>query len=171
MKAKTIDLTDIAQIQDRLRTAPSRPETNVRYIKAIEIMAAEIHAMRSKGYGWSDIAVVLTENGLHVSATTLRSYFSRVAGDVSRAPRRAPRRHHKPVPPPAPSAVIATPRPASPPSTRDAPTRTEKTSKPSLAVKPSTVAAPSTLPSTATSTDGETTPRWSFAVRPDTPNL
>ena len=44
----------------------------------------------------SDIAVVLTENRLHVSATTLRTYFSRVAGDASRPPRRAPRRHREP---------------------------------------------------------------------------
>jgi hypothetical protein len=51
MKANTIDLTDIAQIQDRLPTAPSRPEMRVRYVKAIEGVASELHAMRSKGYG------------------------------------------------------------------------------------------------------------------------
>jgi hypothetical protein len=140
VKAKTIDLTDIAQIQDRLRTAPSRPETRVRYVKAIEIMASEIHAMRSKGCGWSDIAVVLTENGLQVSATTLRTYFGRVAGDASRPPRRAPRRHREPVLPTAPIAATATPRPSSPPSTRGPARRPER--RPSLRPPPSSKTSP-----------------------------
>jgi hypothetical protein len=72
MKAKTIDLTDFAVIQNRMRMAPCRPEPSVRYVKAIELMASENHAMRSKGYSWSDIAVVLTKHGVHVSAMGLR---------------------------------------------------------------------------------------------------
>jgi hypothetical protein len=91
VKAKTIDLTDIAKIQDRLRTSPSRPKTRVRYIKAIELLASEIHAMRSNGYGWSDIAAVLTESGLEVSATTIRTYLGRVTSEPSRPRQGHPR--------------------------------------------------------------------------------
>jgi hypothetical protein len=171
VKAKTIDLTDIAQIQDRLRTSPSRPETRVRYVKAIEMMASEIHAMRSKGYGWNDIAAVLTESGLEVSATTLRTYLGRVASEPSPPRQGHPRRRRKSFAANIPSPVLAESRRSSTPAIRDAPARIERISKPSPAAGPPTVHARVATTSTPSPVDSETTPSWSFAVRPDTPDL
>jgi hypothetical protein len=171
VKAKTIDLTDIAQIQDRLRTSPSRPETRVRYVEAIEMMASEIHAMRSKGYSWNDIAVVLTESGLEVSATTLRTYLGRVASEPSHPRQGHPRRRRESLGPHVSSPVLAESRPSSTPAIRDAPARVERISKPSPAAGPSTVHASVATTSTPSPWDSEMTPRGSFAVRPDTPDL
>jgi len=92
MDAKTIDVSDVAELQERFRKALPRAETKVRYGKAIEMMASELHTMRSKGYEWSDIAAMLAEKGLHVTPSTLRNHLSHIKGDSARASRGRRRR-------------------------------------------------------------------------------
>ncbi len=122
MDAKTIDVANVAELQERFRKAVPRAETKVRYGKAIEMMASELHTMRSKGYEWSDIAAMLAENGLHVTPSTLRnhlSHFKSVAAKASRGRRRRVEPAHANVQNPLNVASDST----SAPPVRDAPGR------------------------------------------------
>jgi len=122
MDAKTIDVANVAELQERFRKALPRAETKVRYGKAIEMMASELHTMRSKGYEWSDIAAMLAEKGLHVTPSTLRnhlSHFKSVAAKASRGRRRRVEPVHANVQSPANVASNST----SAPAVRDAPGR------------------------------------------------
>jgi len=125
--------------------------------------------MRSKGYGWNDIAAVLTESGLEVSAATLRTYLSRVASEPSHPRQGHPRRGRESLGSHVASPVLAESRPSSTPAIRDAPARIQRISKPSPAAGPSTVHA--SVATTPSPVDSEMTPRGSFAVRSDTPVL
>ena len=87
MDTKTIDVSDVAELQESFRKALPRAETKVRYGKAIEMMASELYAMRSKGYGWSDIVAMLAEKGLHVTPSTLRNHLSHIKSAGAKAPR------------------------------------------------------------------------------------
>ena len=122
MDAKTIDVANVAELQERFRKALPRAETKVRYGKAIEMMASDLYAMRSKGYEWSDIAAMLAEKGLHVTPSTLRnhlSHFKSVAAKASRGRRRRVEPVHANVQSPANVASNST----SAPAVRDAPGR------------------------------------------------
>jgi hypothetical protein len=119
MDTKTIDVSDVAELQESFRKALPRAETKVRYGKAIEMMASELYAMRSKGYGWSDIVAMLAEKGLHVTPSTLRNHLSHIKSAGAKAPRG--RHRVEPVHAKAQSPVNAALSSTSAPSGRDAP--------------------------------------------------
>ncbi|MGA3124919.1 MAG: hypothetical protein ABSF69_29600 [Polyangiaceae bacterium] len=120
MDAKTIDVSDVAELQERFRKALPRAETKVRYGKAIEMMASELYAMRSKGYGWSDIAEMLAEKGLHVTPSTLRNHLSHIKSEGAKAAR-GRRQRVEPARANVQGTVKATSNGTSAPTGRDAP--------------------------------------------------
>ena len=122
MDAKTIDVANVAELQERFRKALPRAETKVRYGKAIEMMASELHAMRSKGYGWSDIVAMLAEKGLLVTPSTLRNHLSHIKTDAAKASR-GRRRRVEPVHANVQSPANVASNSTSAPAVRDAPGR------------------------------------------------
>jgi hypothetical protein len=81
-----ISLSELHNIARSLDALPPHPDTSVSKQKAIALLAPELHAMRSKGYSWSAIATLLTNNGVPVSAVALQSYLwrARVADETDR---------------------------------------------------------------------------------------
>ncbi|MGD0680335.1 MAG: hypothetical protein ABSC94_33585 [Polyangiaceae bacterium] len=168
MPAKTIEISSVAELQERLRGAPNREETRIRYVKAIELMASDIHAMRSKGYSWNDIAAMLAEKGLQMSASTLRTYLGRTGATSTGESTRRKRRRRDNIG----ATIRSTVRGQSPalavPIRGDPPVTVATTSRPT---QPSTVNVAGDAPAAPSPRDAEKVPSWSFAMRPDTPNL
>jgi hypothetical protein len=69
-------------------------------------MAFDIRGMRARGYGWDDIAAMLAEKGLELSAKTLRTYLYRVGVDGSEPSSERKRRRTEPALSGKPSAAI-----------------------------------------------------------------
>ena len=168
MPAKTIEISSVAELQERLRGAPNREETRIRYVKAIELMASDIHAMRSKGYSWNDIAAMLAEKGLQMSASTLRTYLGRTGATSTGESTRRKRRRRENVGVAArsmvsgPSPALDVPIRGDPPVTAPKTSRSTRASKVNIAGDEAAATSPR---------DAEKVPSWSFAMRPDTPNL
>jgi hypothetical protein len=76
MAAKKIPVAAIEQLQRALDGAPECQVEDVSKVQAIRILIPQIQNMRSKGYGWSAIARLLSEGGIIVSAVTLKSYLT-----------------------------------------------------------------------------------------------
>jgi hypothetical protein len=89
-----ISVSELRNIARSLDALPPHRDTSVSKQKAIALLAPELHAMRSKGYSWSDIATLLTNNGVPVSAVALQSYLwrARVADETERPASRRKRR-------------------------------------------------------------------------------
>ena len=89
-----ISVSELRNIARSLDALPLHRDTSVSKQKAIALLAPELHAMRSKGYSWSDIATLLTNNGVPVSAVALQSYLwrARVADETDRPASRRKRR-------------------------------------------------------------------------------
>jgi hypothetical protein len=171
-QTKTIEMSNVAELQESLRGAPARPHTKVVYAKAIELVASDIHALRSKGYEWEDITAMLSDKGLQMSVATLRTYLKRVGGDRPGEPahRKGSRRHRARVD--FPGDTTSGHRDSSETRRADAsvlsPVTSPLPSKPASpsATKPASASSPATTPRT-----GDDVPSWSFSVRPDTPDL
>ena len=169
---KKIELSAVAEIQASLRHAPPRPQTHVRYAKAIELMASDIHAMRARGYGWNDIAAMLADMGLQLSATTIQEYVRRVGGNAPEASTGRKRRRGEGVR----ATSTSTPRERSQASVahvaQDTPNALGTSSPPPRPTASTPVAKP--LAATSPFPErhaAEDVPRWSFPVRPDTKDL
>ena len=89
-----ISVSELRNIARSLDALPPHRDTSVSKQKAIALLAPELHAMRSKGYAWGDIAALLTNNGVPVSAVALQSYLwrARVADETDRPASRRKRR-------------------------------------------------------------------------------
>ena len=93
-KRRKISASELHNIARALDALPPHRDTSVSKQKAIALLAPELHAMRSKGYSWSAIAALLTNNGVPVSAVALQSYLwrARVADGTERPASRRKRR-------------------------------------------------------------------------------
>jgi hypothetical protein len=169
---KTIDLSTVAELQQSLRQAPPRPQTKVKYAEAIELMASDIHGMRSRGYGWDDIAAMLADKGMDLSVKTIRSYLYRAGGDRFDPTPRRKRRRGEPVRATSPSTGPEPSQRPSPPAARDVAGASAASSPPTRPTVSTAVAKPvaATSPSPGRHA-AEDVPRWSFPVRPDSKDL
>jgi hypothetical protein len=94
MAPRKIPIATIEQLQRTLESKPECHIEEVTKVEAIRMLSAQIHAMRSKGYGLRAIADVLSENGVAVTAVTLKGYLKRFksAGGKKSARKRGNRR-------------------------------------------------------------------------------
>lgn len=81
MSRKLVSPEQIEQIEHALKNAP-KIDAPIGVGEAIKRLGGSIKQMRQRGYDWRHIADVLRENGVSVSADTLRRYASprRTAG-------------------------------------------------------------------------------------------
>ena len=77
MAPRKIPIATIEQLQRTLESKPECHIEEVTKVEAIRMLSAQIHAMRSKGYGLRAIADVLSENGVAVTAVTLKGYLKK----------------------------------------------------------------------------------------------
>ena len=77
MAARKIPIAAIEQLQRKLESTQECHIEEVTKVEAIRMLSAQIHAMRSKGYGLGGIAEVLSENGVAVTAVTLKGYLKK----------------------------------------------------------------------------------------------
>jgi hypothetical protein len=85
-----LNLEQVQRIRQMLQEAPPSTSKEVSRREAIRLLATDIAAMRSKGYSMAQIAAMLVENGLSVSAGVLKGYLRDARGE--RAARTAGRK-------------------------------------------------------------------------------
>jgi hypothetical protein len=70
-----ISLSQLSSLEQLIDKAPARSASEVSKRRAIAILAPKLYELRSKGYGWRDVAAWLTENGLAVTVPALQRYL------------------------------------------------------------------------------------------------
>ena len=82
MQPRMIRVSDIERLQCTMENVPEQRVEEVTTMQAIRMLSSQIHAMQAKGYGLSAIAELLSDNGVVVTAKTLKTYLgeARAAG-------------------------------------------------------------------------------------------
>jgi hypothetical protein len=75
MHTRKVSMTAIEQIQQSFENAPECRVKEVPKVQAIRILIPQIRTMHAKGYDWEAIARLLSEQGVAVTAVTLKSYL------------------------------------------------------------------------------------------------
>jgi hypothetical protein len=81
-----ITMSAIRELQKRMQEAPEYEATEVSMVKAIQLLAPDIRAMKAKGYTMDQIAQTLRDAAIPIAATTLKSYLSRFTFDPDLTP-------------------------------------------------------------------------------------
>ena len=76
MQPRKIRVADVERLQHTLANVPEHRAEEVTTVQAIRMLSPQIHAMHAKGYALGAIAELLSENGVPVTATTLKTYLS-----------------------------------------------------------------------------------------------
>jgi hypothetical protein len=82
MQPRMIRVSDIERLQCTMENVPEQRVEEVTTMQAIRMLSSQIHAMQAEGYGLSAIAELLSDNGVVVTAKTLKTYLgeARAAG-------------------------------------------------------------------------------------------
>jgi hypothetical protein len=91
MNRSKIAISAIHQLQRQLQDAPAYTANEVSMVRAIQLLAPDIRAMKAKGYTMDQVAKMLTSSGIPINGTTLKSYLSR----FTMAPVVKPLRKHR----------------------------------------------------------------------------
>lgn len=156
----------VRQLQEALSQVAPYQATEVSKQQAIRTLAPEIATLRSKGYSWSAVAAMLSEQGIPVSVAALRTYLRRVreesAGGAPRTPAKRSRESRAVATPPEPTSGVASPSQARP---------SLPVSKPQPAA-PAPVQVVAAQRATPTASKREAEPsRSTFVPRPDTDDI
>src|ERR1700677_4608891 len=94
MAPRKIPIAAIERLHRTLEITPQCRIEEVTKVEAIRMLSTQIHAMQSKGYGLGAIAGLLSENGIAVTAVTLKGYLKefRAAGGKTSARKSRQRR-------------------------------------------------------------------------------
>ena len=85
------DVEEVQRISGILKQAPEHRRVRVGRSEAIQMLAPDIATLQSKGYSIAEIAGMLAELGLKVSALGLKEYLRDARGGRSRKKKRPPR--------------------------------------------------------------------------------
>jgi hypothetical protein len=82
MQPRRVRVADIERLQRTMETAPEHRVEEVTTMQAVRMLSSQIQGMQAKGYGLPAIAELLSENGVVVTPTTLKTYLNeaRAAG-------------------------------------------------------------------------------------------
>lgn len=75
MSSKTVSPETIKRIEDAMKNAP-KIDGPLSVGDAVRRLSGSIKSMRTKGYGWQQIADVLRLEGISISGETLRRYVT-----------------------------------------------------------------------------------------------
>ena len=93
MQPRRVRVADIERLKRTLENVPEHRAEEVTTAQAIRMLSSQIHAMQAKGYGLPAIAELLGDNGLAVTATTLKTYLSETRAAGGRKNRRKSKAH------------------------------------------------------------------------------
>lgn len=79
-------MATIHELEEEMQEAPVYEAKEVSMVRAIQLLAPHIRAMKAKGYTMDHVARTLTNAGIPIAATTLRSYLSRFTMAAERRP-------------------------------------------------------------------------------------
>jgi hypothetical protein len=154
----------IRQLQQSLDEVVPYQATELSKQQAVRALSPQILALRAKGYSWTVIAAMLSERGVPVSVTALRTYLRRVREEAaSEAPRTTKRSRdgraivHQPEPAP----IVSSPSPGREVSAVSKP-------QPPGAAHPSAIKAQH---ATAATSRREQEGRSTLVVHPDTDDI
>jgi hypothetical protein len=159
----------IRHLKQTLEQVAPYEATELSKQQTIRTLSPQIVALRGKGYSWTAIAAMLSDQGVPVSVAALRTYLRRVRLEAaSEAPRTAAKRSRDV------RAVLqqAAPTPPVDPSRSQGPDASP-VSKPHPAATTPAPAAPAAVrhaPAAATRREQEPS-RSTFVPRPDTEDL
>lgn len=122
-----VNKQSVEQAGSYLQELPEKPKENLSLREAVGQLRDQIQAALAKGYSYDDLAKMLTEKGIEISATTLKSYVPagkrQSSKDKAAAPKTRTRRTRKEEPTaeaPAeePAAPVEEPAPEPKPTRR-----------------------------------------------------
>ncbi len=93
MQPRKVRVADIERLRRTLEDVPEHRAEEVTTTQAVRMLSSQIHAMQAKGYGLPAIAGLLSDNGLAVTATTLKTYLSEARAAGGRKSRRKAKTH------------------------------------------------------------------------------
>ena len=67
----------IAAVQKKMRKLPQKKERLLTKMETVAALRSDITGMQQKGYSLQEIAEYLAENGVKISAGTLRNYLGK----------------------------------------------------------------------------------------------
>ena len=105
MQPRMIRVADIESLKRTMENVPEQRVEEVTTMQAIRMLSSQIHAMQAKGYGLPAIAELLSDNGVVVTAKTLKTYL----GEARAAGGRKNRRKAKTQPPAGTGAAATAP--------------------------------------------------------------
>ncbi len=88
MQPRMIRVADIERLQRTMESVPEQRVEEVTTVQAIRMLASQIHGMQAKGYGLAAIAEFLSDNGVVVTAKTLKTYLGEARAAGGRKKRR-----------------------------------------------------------------------------------
>jgi hypothetical protein len=82
MQPRMIRVADIERLQRTMEIVPEQRVEEVTTLQAVRMLSSQIDGMQAKGYGLAAIAELLSDNGVVVTAKTLKTYLgdARAAG-------------------------------------------------------------------------------------------
>jgi hypothetical protein len=105
MQPRMIRIADIERLQRTMESVPEPRVEQVTTLQAVRMLSSQIQGMQAKGYGLPAIAELLVDNGVVVTAKTLKTYL----GEARAAGGRKNRRKAKAQRPLTPGAAATTP--------------------------------------------------------------
>nr|WP_229653900.1 hypothetical protein [Pseudomonas syringae]QOU99721.1 hypothetical protein [Pseudomonas syringae pv. actinidiae] len=83
-------ISQIEKLMGDLENLPEveQPDKPVSKLKAVEMMQDSIKVLQTRGYSLSKISQILTDGGMPISETTLKSYLTRARGSTKGRNRR-----------------------------------------------------------------------------------
>lgn len=72
----TISKSSIDQVTQTLQNLPEKPKENWSLREAVAQLQEQISAALNKGYSYDEVAQMLTQQGVEISASSLKSYLS-----------------------------------------------------------------------------------------------
>lgn len=156
----------VRQLQETLSQVAPYQATEVSKQQAIRTLAPEIAILRSKGYSWSAVAAMLSEQGMPISVAALRTYLRRVReespGGAPRTPAKRSREGRTVATLPEPTSVVTSP-------SQGRPSLPVSKPQPAAPAPAAVIAAPRT---TLAAAKREPEPsRSTFVPRPDTDDI
>jgi hypothetical protein len=91
MQPRMIRVSDIERLQRTMDSAPEHQAEEVTTLQAVGMLSSQIDAMQAKGYGLPAIAQLLSDNGVVVTARTLKTYLGEARAAGGRKTRRKTR--------------------------------------------------------------------------------
>ena len=88
MQPRMNRVADIERLQRTMESVPEQRIEEVTTIQAVRMLSSQIRGMQAKGYGLPAIAELMSDNGIVVTAKTLKTYLGEARAPGGRRNRR-----------------------------------------------------------------------------------